>query len=89
LPFFLSSRKRILAPTEHHILSKGVSFAQGEWFDFDAAFFFGSGLCVACADRIWQQGEDHRRCPLCRQPFAAVLRILAPPDSMVRSPIRT
>ena len=31
------------------------------------------GLCVACAERLWQRG---RRCPLCRAGFAGVVRIV-------------
>ncbi len=33
-----------------------------------------SGLCVECATVLWDQA---RRCPLCRQGFAAVMRIVA------------
>ena len=33
-----------------------------------------SGLCVECATVLWDRA---RRCPLCRQSFAAVMRIVA------------
>ncbi len=32
-----------------------------------------SGLCVECANVLWDQG---RRCPLCRRGFAAIMRIV-------------
>eukprot|EP00291_Cryptomonas_curvata_P026865 CAMPEP_0172175416 /NCGR_PEP_ID=MMETSP1050-20130122/14214_1 /TAXON_ID=233186 /ORGANISM="Cryptomonas curvata, Strain CCAP979/52" /LENGTH=268 /DNA_ID=CAMNT_0012847513 /DNA_START=18 /DNA_END=821 /DNA_ORIENTATION=+ len=40
-----------------------------------------SGLCVECATALWDQA---RRCPLCRQSFAAVMRIVAREASSVR-----
>ena len=44
------------------------------------------GLCVACADLLWRQT---RRCPLCREGFAGVMRIVDASDAsdncMVRS----
>ena len=39
-----------------------------------------SGLCVECATALWDQA---RRCPLCRQGFAAVMRIVAREASAV------
>jgi hypothetical protein len=33
-----------------------------------------AGLCVGCATVLWDQA---RRCPLCRQEFAAIMRIVA------------
>ena len=42
-----------------------------------------SGLCVACAERLWQRG---RRCPLCRASFAGVVRIVDADAAVVRRP---
>jgi hypothetical protein len=42
-----------------------------------------SELCVECATVLWNQG---RRCPLCRQGFAAVMRIVERDSRMVRAP---
>jgi hypothetical protein len=39
------------------------------------------GLCVACAERLWQGG---RRCPLCRASFAGVVRIVDADAAVVR-----
>ena len=39
------------------------------------------GLCVACADLLWRQT---RRCPLCREEFAGVMRIVDASDATVR-----
>ena len=39
-----------------------------------------SGLCIECANVLWAQA---RRCPLCRQGFAAVMRIIANQDGLV------
>ncbi len=41
------------------------------------------GLCVACAERLWQGG---RRCPLCRASFAGVVRIVDADAAVVRRP---
>ena len=34
------------------------------------------GICAACAARLW---ERDRRCPLCREGFAGVVRLDGPP----------
>jgi hypothetical protein len=39
------------------------------------------GLCVACAERLWQR---ERRCPLCRAGFAGVMRIVGAEAGVVR-----
>ncbi len=41
-----------------------------------------SGLCVACAERLWQRG---RGCPLCRAGFAGVVRIVDAEAAVVRT----
>ena len=33
-----------------------------------------SGLCVECAVKLW---DETRRCPLCRQSFTAVMRVVS------------
>ena len=39
-----------------------------------------SGVCEACATRLWGSG---RRCPLCRELFAAVMRVVEEADDVV------
>ncbi len=40
------------------------------------------GLCVGCAERLWQRG---RRCPLCRADFTGVVRIVDTEAAAVRN----
>jgi len=34
------------------------------------------GLCVQCADMLWNLGVGHRNCPMCRKTFTGVMKIL-------------
>jgi hypothetical protein len=45
-----------------------------------------SGMCVACAQRIWRGPTVRRICPICRRGFAAVLRILREEHGVVSAP---
>ena len=36
-----------------------------------------AGVCAACAARLWDRPAAARRCPLCRTPISAVVRILS------------
>ncbi len=36
-----------------------------------------SGICVECAVKLW---DETRRCPLCRQSFSAVMRVVSSND---------
>jgi hypothetical protein len=44
-----------------------------------------AGICVDCALKLW---AETRRCPLCRQPFAAIMHVLSSTDATVHSPTR-
>ncbi len=41
------------------------------------------GLCAACAAGLWH-GPGGRRCPLCRAPFAGVVRVVDEAGGLVR-----
>lgn len=45
------------------------------------------GLCSGCAIRLWREGPARRRCPLCRQRFAGVVKILTVAGNKVLLPV--
>jgi len=36
-----------------------------------------SVLCTECAQRLWTAPVSSRRCPMCRQPFVAIMRLVS------------
>jgi hypothetical protein len=35
------------------------------------------GLCMPCADSLWEQGPEGRLCPMCRKPITGIVKIVS------------
>lgn len=41
------------------------------------------GLCMPCADSLWDQGPEGRLCPMCRKPITGIVKIVSEHGSEV------